>query len=111
MTYFSKFHNLTHVARPSVERPVYQIIGIHNKQLNERGNDRRSNVRHAGGACRASPNFGDRCQRHRGSAFPWVGRQELSPPSDENPIHGIAEAISPTLSPAGAKKKNNGNGA
>jgi len=42
-------------------------------------------MRHAGETCRASANFGNRCQRHRG-AF----RQELSSRSDENPIYGIA---------------------
>lgn len=89
MIYFSKLHNLPAVL-PSLERPVYQIIGIHNKQLNERGNDRQSNVRYAGETCRASPNFGDRCQRHRSAHFRGVGRQELSPRSDENPIYGIA---------------------
>lgn len=92
------------ILRPSIERSVYQIIGIHNKQLNERGNDRRSNVRHAGETCRASPNFGDRCQRHRGAPFPWVGRQELSPRSDENPIYGIA-GDKPYAFTSWAKKK------
>jgi hypothetical protein len=85
---------------PFIGRPVYQIIEIHNKQLNGRGSDRRLNVPHAGETCRALPNFGDRCQKHR-RAFPWIGRQELSSQSDENSIYGIVGDISPIFSLGG----------
>ena len=61
-------------------------------------------MQHAGGTCRASPNFGDRCQRHRGAHF-----RELA---DKSYRHGVMRiqytalpAISRTLSPAGQKKK------
>lgn len=61
-------------------------------------------MRHAGETCRASPNFRDRCQRHRGAHFRGS--------ADKSYRHGVMRiqytavpAISPTLSPAGRKKK------
>lgn len=68
------------------------------------GNDRRSNVRHAGETCRASPNFGDRCQRHWGAHF--RGSADKSYRRGVMRIQYTAlPAISPTLSPAVQKKK------
>jgi len=43
--------------------------------------------------------------------FHWIGRQELSPWSDENPIYGIAGDKPYAFCTSWAKKENNRNGA
>jgi len=66
-----------------------KIVRIHNKQLN----DKRSNVRHAGETCRTSPNFGDRCQKHRGAP------RESADKSYRRGVMRIQYTASPTISP------------